>query len=149
MNWKQYTERRYWKEIMFPPGESPQKKAMALSLGVFIGVLPFWGFQTILAITLSSLFRLNRPLAVLGSGISITPLLPFIVFSSLSLGNHLIDNPAELRPISELGLQDAKEAVLSYLLGSVPSSILWSASFFLIFLAIFSLVQTVKARVKQ
>lgn len=39
------------------------QKAFSIALGVFIGLSPFWGFQTLLVISLSVLFKLNKVLA--------------------------------------------------------------------------------------
>ncbi|WP_416338129.1 DUF2062 domain-containing protein, partial [Lactobacillus acetotolerans] len=38
-------------------------KAFSIALGTFIGLSPFWGFQTLLVISLAVVFKLNKVLA--------------------------------------------------------------------------------------
>jgi len=45
--------------------DTPQKIAQGFGLGVFLGVLPFFG--PIAALVLSSLFRMNKAAAILAS----------------------------------------------------------------------------------
>src|ERR1700757_3599411 len=40
--------------------ESPWRVALALAVGVFISFTPFWGFQTLLALLVATVCRLNR-----------------------------------------------------------------------------------------
>ncbi|MFD2561931.1 DUF2062 domain-containing protein [Aquimarina rubra] len=78
--------KRYWRENVLRSNDPPIKKASAIALGLFIGIAPFWGFQTILVISLAIALRLNRPIAFLFSNISIPPLIPFIIYGSYQMG---------------------------------------------------------------
>ena len=49
---------------------SPAHRARGLAIGVFCGCFPLLGFQTLLGITLASLIRGNRLLAITGTWIS-------------------------------------------------------------------------------
>ena len=46
--------------------DTPERTALAFTLGVFVGYSPFLGFHTLIAITLSFIFNLNRVAALLG-----------------------------------------------------------------------------------
>ncbi|NHF60555.1 DUF2062 domain-containing protein [Flavobacteriaceae bacterium TP-CH-4] len=81
--------------------DSPKKKALSIALGVFIGVSPFWGFQTLLVLFLAVFLKLNKAIAFAFSNVSIPPFIPFIVYGSVQLGMLLtgeqlsfsMDNP--------------------------------------------------------
>lgn len=47
-----------------------------------MGIVPLWGFQLIIAITLSIYFKLNKALVIIAANISILPLIPFILYLS-------------------------------------------------------------------
>ena len=68
---------------------SPRAKGLALGVGVFIGCTPFYGIQTFIAMGVALLFRMNAPLIIVGTQISIPPLAPFLMVASLSIGQQL------------------------------------------------------------
>lgn len=61
--------RYYYLQLQRLPG-NPRRLAVAVALGAFIGITPTVPFHMILAITLSSLFRLSRLAALLGTLVS-------------------------------------------------------------------------------
>ena len=70
--------------------ESNFKKAASIGFGVFMGIIPIWGFQMAVALVLATLFRLNKALTLIASNISIPPMIPIIVFLSFLLGRFWI-----------------------------------------------------------
>lgn len=78
---------------LFRQEQSPSKMSLALALGVFIGTTPLFGFHAPLALTVALLFRLSPLLLILGTQISIPPLIPFLIFGSLTFGNLLVGKP--------------------------------------------------------
>jgi uncharacterized protein (DUF2062 family) len=64
----------------------PCRAAAAVFLGVFIGIVPIYGFQILAAVGVALLFRLNKPLTVAATFINNPLLQPVIVFSSVELG---------------------------------------------------------------
>jgi len=52
--------------------DTPERTALAFSVGVFLGFSPFLGFHTLSGLAIAFLFRLNR-VAVLLGGWSNTP----------------------------------------------------------------------------
>jgi uncharacterized protein (DUF2062 family) len=64
--------------------------AAGLAIGVFIACLPAYGLQSVLSLLAARKFNLN-PLSVLaGSQLSIPPISPFLILSSLALGHLLL-----------------------------------------------------------
>ena len=58
---------RYLVRRVLHTADSPQRTAAAFALGVFLGLSPFFGLHTLLALGLAFLLRLNRPAVVLGT----------------------------------------------------------------------------------
>jgi glycosyltransferase involved in cell wall biosynthesis len=70
------------KKQLFHPDDSNFKKALSIGVGVFMGIVPIWGFQLIVAIGLAFAFRLNKALVIIAANISIPPMIPVILFLS-------------------------------------------------------------------
>lgn len=103
-------------------------------MGVFIGIIPAWGFQTFLCISIAVALRWNKALAFLGSNISIPPFIPIIVFLALHIGSFIIpaDQPIHL-DFDHLHMEAIKIHLLQYVLGSFLLAIFASISIGLIF----------------
>jgi len=105
--------------------DSPAKAAFAVALGVFFGIAPFWGFQLILALLAASYFKVNRILAGAATNVSVPPLIPFIVYTSVKLGGIVLGRSASPAVFIKTGsLQAVKNCALQYLLGSLLLAIL-------------------------
>ncbi len=83
---KEKGSKRIWKEDILKIDEPPLKKALAIALGVFIGIAPFWGLQTLLVFFLAQMLGLNKLLAFVFSNVSIPPFIPFILYASYQMG---------------------------------------------------------------
>jgi len=82
--------KQFFTEDLFKSSDSPSKKAKSIALGVFIGLTPFWGFQTILAVALAVPLRLNKAISFTFSNISIPPFIPFIILGSIKIGSLIL-----------------------------------------------------------
>ena len=102
----------------------PGQAAAAVFLGIFIGIVPIYGFQTLAAVGVALLFRLNKPLTVASTFINNPLLQPLIVVSSVELGCAL--RHGSCRPFTPSTLVGAhlKEYLLAWVIGSVPLGIL-------------------------
>ncbi|BDD00481.1 DUF2062 domain-containing protein [Persicobacter psychrovividus] len=112
------------KEILLAPNEPLWKKGLAVALGVIIGVLPLWGFQTVIALGSSRVFKLNSPLVVLGSYINFTPLLPVLIYYALKVGFFFQGQPMPFKNFTEISIATAQSSFLAYLIGAIPVAIL-------------------------
>lgn len=61
-------------------------KVFSVAFGVFMGIIPIWGFQLMSAIFLAIFLRLNKALVILAAHISIPPMIPLIIFLSYKTG---------------------------------------------------------------
>ena len=94
-------------------------KALSLALGVFIGIIPVWGFQSFLSIFLAAIFKLNKVISFVGSNISIPPMIPFIVLGSLKVGSFFVGESGEiLIDFNNISFQSIKSHLLQYVVGS-------------------------------
>jgi glycosyltransferase involved in cell wall biosynthesis len=74
------------KDHLLIPTETPLQKSAAVSLGLFMGIAPFWGFQMMIVYFLCRIFRLNTALSLIVSNISIPPMIPLILYGSYRTG---------------------------------------------------------------
>ena len=80
--------------------ESPARVALALAVGVFISFTPFWGFQTILALVLATVCRLNRAVTVAGTWLNLPWFAPFVYAGAVKLGAWLLPELSGLAGMS-------------------------------------------------
>jgi len=70
--------------------DRPWRVALALSVGVFISFTPFYGLQTIMALVVATLLRLNRAITVTGTWMNLPWFAPFIYAGAIKLGTVLL-----------------------------------------------------------
>ncbi len=108
-------------------GLDPRHAAAAVFFGIFIGIVPIYGLQTLAAVGVAFLFRLNKPLTVAGTLINNPLLLPVIVFSSVELGCLLrlgSFQPLNLSAMVAARTHINKEQLFIWVIGSVALGIL-------------------------
>lgn len=117
---KKKSFKQFIKEDILQTNDSKEVKALSIALGVFIGIIPVWGFQTFLSIFLAAVFKGNKALSFLGSNISIPPMIPFIVWGSLQIGGLLIPGGMPLTiDFEHISWQALQAHLLQYLVGSL------------------------------
>lgn len=105
---------------LFNPHHSAQLKAMSVAFGVFMGIVPIWGFQLVTAIFLAILFKLNKPIVIVAANISIPPMIPIIIFLSYKMGAFWMGaNAMEIDFSSAITLESIKKNLLQYIYGSI------------------------------
>ena len=79
---------------LFPEGHSPLSTAIAVFIGVFIGVLPTLGFALPLTALVAGLCRVPKGPALVASFVATPPTLFFFFYpSGLILGKEMLDLP--------------------------------------------------------
>lgn len=121
-NFKKKSFKRFIKEDVLESDGSNRTKAFSVALGVLIGFSPFWGFHTLLTISLAVLFKLNKVLAFVASNVSIPPFIPFIIAASLFLGSPFVGGNSNIFS-QELNFDLVKNNLLQYLIGSAILSV--------------------------
>lgn len=125
-NFKKKSIRKFIKEDVLASDGTNRTKAFSIALGVFIGLSPFWGFHTLLVISLAVLFKLNKVLAFMASNVSLPPFIPFIIAASLFLGTPFVHTDSNILN-QELNFELVKNNLLQYVIGSAILAISLSA----------------------
>ncbi|MEO7313084.1 MAG: DUF2062 domain-containing protein [Chitinophagaceae bacterium] len=117
-------------EHLYNPNHSAQYKAVSIAFGVFMGIIPIWGFQLVAAVFLAILFRLNKALVIIAANISIPPMIPILIFASYKAGAFWMGNYAmELDYKSSISLDAIKNNLQQYIYGSITLAIVAGAFF--------------------
>ncbi len=103
--------------------ESAAQLACSVGVGAFIGTLPIWGFQTITALGVAHLLKMNKIIMVAFSNISLPPIIPFILYGSMQIGAFLLQSDAEI-DINSLTLESVKNTLVQYIVGAIPFAII-------------------------
>jgi len=125
------------REALVNPEEKEHVKVASIALGLFMGIVPIWGFQLMTAIALAFLLRLNKVLVVLAANISVPPMIPLIIWLSLQLGRFWM--PGEVPPMvfsSDLSWHDIDVHARQYVYGSITLAVLTALAGGLVTLAL-------------
>jgi uncharacterized protein (DUF2062 family) len=87
MSWRRWKARL---GALLQLDDSPWRTALALAVGAFLSFTPFWGFQTILALLLATVFRLNRAVTVAGTWLNLPWFAPFVYAGAVKLGSLML-----------------------------------------------------------
>ena len=94
--------------------DPPRRLAGALAVGVFISCTPFWGLQTVLAVVVAAVLRLNRAATILGTWLNLPWFAPLVYGAAIKIG--LLVAP---------GLREADAASFDLLIRD-PGALSWS-----------------------
>jgi uncharacterized protein len=111
---------------------NPQKIALGLALGVFIGVTPTIPFHTILALAFSYVLGISRVAAVMGVWISNPITIPPLYYGSFVIGKKILyphlnvslPQLVDLRDLIRLGWEINLSLQLGGLILAFPAAIL-------------------------
>ncbi|QEC70320.1 DUF2062 domain-containing protein [Panacibacter ginsenosidivorans] len=121
---KKETWRTIWHNHLLHPGEPDVVKAASVAFGVFMGIVPIWGFQLVVAIFLAILFKLNKPIVIIAANISIPPMIPLIIFLSFMMGSFWIgDKAIDFSLTNNITLDSIKQNLQQYIYGSITLAI--------------------------
>lgn len=110
--------KRFFIEDFLGSTDSPTKKALSIALGVFIGLSPFWGFHTFLAIFLAVVLNLNKAIAFAFSNVSLPPFIPFILYASSKIGQFVLGVKYEYTLEEMTQNFEAMQHLKTYIVGS-------------------------------
>jgi len=118
------TRVREFARVLLRERLDPGRAAAAVFVGIFIGIVPIYGFQLLAAVGLALLFRLNKPLTVASTFINNPLLQPLIVVSSVELGYFLRGGSFRPFHMSALAGAHMKEELLAWVIGSVALGVI-------------------------
>ncbi len=89
-----------------------------------MGIIPLWGFQLLIAIALSIVFKLNKALVIIAANISLPPMIPLILFLSHYTGKMWMGSQAvDLSFNQDISLVTFKNSLIQYALGAITLAI--------------------------
>lgn len=132
------------RDEVFNPNESDLRKAASVGFGVFMGIFPAWGFQMLIAFVFAMLFRLNKVLVIASSNISITPMIPPLLFVSYLVGGYFVDDKIEFQSVSQMNLAMIHEHMVQYLIGATVFAAVAGAIAFIVVMVIAKLFRVRK-----
>jgi len=123
------------------PNQSDEFKALSAAIGIFIGIIPIWGLQTLAAIGLATIFKLNKVLVVIFSQVSLPPLLPLVIFLSYRAGSYWVgrSGSATIKPGQNAGIH-----LNQYIYGSITLAFAASIIIGLLTFVLLKSIKTVK-----
>jgi len=117
--------RQFLKEEVLESNDTPRTKAFSMALGVFWGIVPLWGFQTVGVLGSAYALRLNKLIAFAFSNVSLPPFIPLIIFGSLKTGSWLVASQG--MPEGPLSFEVVQQHLFQYLVGSSVLAVLLAA----------------------
>lgn len=126
--WSREGRKAIWENEIIKTEESTIRKASSIGFGVFMGIIPIWGFQLAVGIPLALALRLNKALFIIAANVSIFPITPVIWALSLIAGKWIMgydDWAYDWK--SMLTLDQFKEAGIAFFLGGMVLAIVASA----------------------
>jgi glycosyltransferase involved in cell wall biosynthesis len=106
------------------PDEPDSSKAFSVGFGIFMGIIPIWGFQLLAAIALAIVLRLNKALVIIAANISVPPMIPILIFLSYKMGSIWSKKDTVIPFSKSLSLEMIRVNFVQYLLGSITLAIL-------------------------
>lgn len=130
-----------YRAIFATPGETNHTKALSMGFGVFMGIVPIWGFQLAVGIPLAILFRMNKALFIVAANISIPPIMFVIMALSVATGKLALGMDALLPDIRNISLEMVKQEGAAFFLGGTILAIVSGVTVYLLSLLFLSLTR--------
>lgn len=125
--------------------ESNQKVAAAIAVGVLVGILPIWGFQIAVGVTLAQILGLNRLVVLATSNISMPPMIVGVLYGSYQCG-RLIFRSAPSISMDNMSLDVMLESGMCYIVGAVIFAIISAA---IVYIISFLLLHLLRRKTQQ
>lgn len=92
--------------------------ALSIAFGIFMGILPIWGYQLVVGLFFAHLFRLNKAIFFIAANISIPPNIPFILYLSYVCGSYALGEGSWTVDV-ELNIQSIGQNLKQYVIGAI------------------------------
>jgi uncharacterized protein (DUF2062 family) len=87
LSWRRFRERA---TAVLHLDEEPSRLAAGMATGVFIGLTPFYGLHTLLALVAAYVFRLNKAATITGAWLNLPWFAPFVYAGAVWIGSVLL-----------------------------------------------------------
>jgi uncharacterized protein (DUF2062 family) len=117
------TVKVFFKEHILASNYSNLRITLSVMLGIFMGIIPIWGYQMLVAYGLAYVFKLNKIITLVASNISIPPILPLILYGSFTTGAWFLGKSSKI-DFDHISFETVKQDVIQYVIGSVLLAII-------------------------
>ncbi|MEJ7587119.1 MAG: DUF2062 domain-containing protein [Ferruginibacter sp.] len=122
-------QKKKWRELLndhlLKSPHTDQNKALSVAFGIFMGIIPIWGFQLVVGIFLAVVFKLNKILVIIAANISIPPMIPVIIFLSYKTGAFWMgEHAGNLQFTRSITMESIQANLQQYVYGSITLAIL-------------------------
>lgn len=123
---KKETLRGFLNKHVLQTGDSASKITLSVMFGVFMGVVPIWGYQLITAIAIAYLLRLNKFIVIVAANISIPPMIPIILYLSYITGGWVLSVKNGVVFSNDISLAWVRDNLYQYIVGSFVFAVILS-----------------------
>jgi glycosyltransferase involved in cell wall biosynthesis len=104
------------KKYFLDSNESVMRKSVGVAFGVFMGIIPIWGFQFVSALIFAHFLKLNKAIVGLAAQISMPPMIPVLLYGSLKTGQWILGREmSDTISTDQLTLDTIKQLIHEYL----------------------------------
>ncbi len=104
--------------------------ALSIGFGVFMGIVPIWGYQLAVGFLLAHLLKLNKSIFFIFANISLPPMIPFILYLSYVVGGVILKSEGPIPVIKDISLSDL--SLKQYIVGSMALALMAGTVFALV-----------------
>lgn len=115
--------KKIWRDEIIAKHESPVSKANSVALGLFFGIVPIWGFQFATALIVAHLLKLNKVVVGLTAQISVPPMIPFILYGSIKVGEWVLNEEVHIKFSKMLSVETLNN-IYVYAIGACVLSVI-------------------------
>ncbi len=90
----------------------------SVAFGIFMGILPIWGYQLVFGFFFAHLLKLNKPIFFITANISLPPMIPLILYLSYVTGSYVLGDGSWTVDV-ELNLSSIGQNLKQYLTGAI------------------------------
>ncbi len=136
-------KKKFWDEIkksIVGSNETNLQKSLSVAFGIFIGIVPIWGFQLLIGIPIAIFLKLNVAIVLASANISFFPMNAFIMYLSYRFGAYFVSNPSYDLVLSfHMTREDFLPVLYQFLIGGTLLSIMSATIIGLISYSVLSL----------
>lgn len=116
--YRKKTLKQFLKEDIIGSDTPKHVIAFSVAFGVFMGILPIWGYQLVIGFFIAHLLKLNKAIFFITANISLPPMIPFILYLSYVTGSYVLGDGSWKVDV-ELNLSSIGQNLKQYLSGAI------------------------------
>ena len=129
------------KKQVLQTGDSVTKITFSVMFGIFMGIVPIWGYQLVTAIALAYVLKLNKFIVVVAANISLPPMIPFILYFSYVTGGIILSADNHLIFSHEINFTWIRDNLLQYVIGAIVFAALAAIFFGILTFALLKVIR--------